>query len=441
MAARLSQEEFVTRLVGLHGDAYDFSETVFTRMVDKVVVICPAHGKWLAFPQNLLRGHGCRKCSSEVASVRNRDEAGFIENSKKTFPGKFSYDNMVYINSKTPTTITCARHGGIEIIPVAHLGSNTGCPHCSMEDGWQGGKITQEEFLKRFKAAHGDTYDYSLVQTDGIYNKVRIICPIHGEFLQTPSGHMQGKGCSKCKGDKISKARTKDTAYFLERARAAHGDYYDYSLVEYVKGRKSVEIVCPVHGVFKQEATGHMMGRGCEKCGRDSTTEKQRSNLEDFVEKAVVVHGDKYGYSEAKYTNATTHLSINCKACGSTFWQTPNNHLRGRSCPSCSKSGFRQDLPGVFYILQSDDYVKVGITNLTAQSRAADINKTTTQRFKVVKEYSGSGRECNTCETTMLRWLRGEYKSPSTRFDGWSECFSGVSVQDVLNKAEEVFGG
>jgi protein-arginine kinase activator protein McsA len=36
------------------------------------------------------------------------------------------------------------------------------------------------------------------VEYNGTHNKVTIICPIHGEFWQTPENHIQGKGCPKC---------------------------------------------------------------------------------------------------------------------------------------------------------------------------------------------------------------------------------------------------
>ena len=47
-------------------------------------------------------------------------------------------------------------------------------------------KLTTEEFIKRAKEIHGDKYDYSLVEYKGIYEKVKIICPIHGLFEQSP---------------------------------------------------------------------------------------------------------------------------------------------------------------------------------------------------------------------------------------------------------------
>ena len=66
-------------------------------------------------------------------------------------------------------------------------------------------KVTTEIFIEKAKAIHGDKYDYSLVDYKNAKTKIKIICPIHGVFEQTPNSHLNGRGCSKCKSDKISK--------------------------------------------------------------------------------------------------------------------------------------------------------------------------------------------------------------------------------------------
>ena len=45
---------------------------------------------------------------------------------------------------------------------------------------------------------HGDKYDYSKVNYVNNHTLVTIICPKHGEFLQTPQAHLSRKGCAKC---------------------------------------------------------------------------------------------------------------------------------------------------------------------------------------------------------------------------------------------------
>ena len=42
-------------------------------------------------------------------------------------------------------------------------------------------------------------YDYSKVEYVNYETKVCIICPEHGEFWQTPHGHLLGCGCPYCK--------------------------------------------------------------------------------------------------------------------------------------------------------------------------------------------------------------------------------------------------
>jgi hypothetical protein len=39
---------------------------------------------------------------------------------------------------------------------------------------------------------HNNKYDYSKVEYINTNSKVKIICPIHGEFEQTPHNHLTG---------------------------------------------------------------------------------------------------------------------------------------------------------------------------------------------------------------------------------------------------------
>lgn len=59
-------------------------------------------------------------------------------------------------------------------------------------------KITNQELIERFKKIHGNKYNYSRVDYISMHTKVCIICPIHGEFWQTPHNHLKGQNCQKC---------------------------------------------------------------------------------------------------------------------------------------------------------------------------------------------------------------------------------------------------
>jgi len=49
-----------------------------------------------------------------------------------------------------------------------------------------------EKFIEKSKKVHGDKYDYSKVEYENSTTPVCIVCPEHGEFLQTPVVHVKG---------------------------------------------------------------------------------------------------------------------------------------------------------------------------------------------------------------------------------------------------------
>ena len=55
---------------------------------------------------------------------------------------------------------------------------------------------------------------------------------------------------------------------------------------------------------------------------------------EEFIEKVKKVHGNKYDYSKAIYTNSLIQTKIVCFKHGS-FLQLPKVHFRGGGCPKC----------------------------------------------------------------------------------------------------------
>jgi len=128
-----------------------------------------------------------------------------------------------------------------------------------------GKRKTTEEFIVDAYCKHGDRYNYKFVEYKNAKTKVKIICSTHGIFEQTPGNHLNGKGCSECSGNK--KLNTEE---FIEKAKAIHGNKYDYSLVEYKNAKINIKIICSEHGIFEQIVSNHLSGKGCSKCKRSS---------------------------------------------------------------------------------------------------------------------------------------------------------------------------
>lgn len=190
-------------------------------------------------------------------------------------------------------------------------------------------KKTTEQFISQAKQIHGNKYDYSKVNYEGSEAKICIICPIHGEFWQTPHRHLMGDNCPACS----SKAKL-NTAAFIEKAKKTHGNKYDYSKTEYVNNKTKVCIICPKHGEFYQSPIPHIHGYGCPICGAESTGQKKRLPQDDFIAKANTIHNNKYYYDKVKYKTSITPVVITCPLHGD-FEQTPHKHLQGHGCPIC----------------------------------------------------------------------------------------------------------
>lgn len=126
------------------------------------------------------------------------------------------------------------------------------------------------------------------------------------------------------------------TEEFIERARKVHGDRYDYSFVEYIGNQNKVKILCDKHKLFEQRPSAHMMGMGCKKCADEADGKRRRGTLEQFIEKSIKAHGNKYKYTKSVYIDSKTEICISCDNHGD-FFQIPHHHTRGHGCPRCSK--------------------------------------------------------------------------------------------------------
>ena len=193
-------------------------------------------------------------------------------------------------------------------------------------------KKTKEEFIKEATEKHVDKYNYSKVDYIGAKTKVCIICPKpeHGEFWQTPSNHLQGAGCPKCRNEVNSKRFCLSKEEFIKKARETHGDKYDYSKVDYVNAHTKVCIICPEHGEFWQQPSSHTQGCSCPKCGGCYVP-----TTEEWIALANEIHNDKYDYSKVRYENNETKVCIKCPKHGD-FWQRPYDHIQGKGCPKCA---------------------------------------------------------------------------------------------------------
>ena len=251
----------------------------------------------------------------------------FINAAISVHGDKYDYTKVIYHGHNIKVTIICPDHGEFLQTPSSHK-AGSGCPICSPRS-----RHSSEQFINAARLIHSDKYDYSKVDYRNNKTKVTIICPDHGEFLQSPANHKQGNGCPSCGNRIISKKNRKDVTEWVRECDALHDSRYDYALIDYIDNRTPLRIVCPDHGEFLQTPHDHRIGSGCPKCAVNAC-----KTTEAFIRDANELYDDMYDYSKVVYTNAHDGVTIGCKIHGD-FATTPNRHLRGHGCSQCNPSG------------------------------------------------------------------------------------------------------
>lgn len=337
---KLNQIDFIEDCKIAHKNKYDYSLVNYVSTRKKIKIICPDHGEFEQSPKSHKSGQGCPRCAGNSiltkeeflsickrgdiydyylidSSIRSRKiirivnrETGIIyqqyachhlSNIKpikmesksvinrlmKIHNCKYSYEILnKIVGSTDKIKLIDNKTNDIFLYRVdRHLQGM--CPN----------KVTLNYFKIKGSEIHNNRYDYSLVKFDGIKDKVKILCPDHGEFIQCVSNHINMiDGCPKCAGN--SKL---DRNELVCKFNKIHFNRYDYSLIDNVSSIEKVNIICKIHGEFKQSIYKHLIGQGCSICNN------KISIGEEYIKSYLELNGIKYisqhGFDTCRYKN------------------------------------------------------------------------------------------------------------------------------------------
>jgi hypothetical protein len=262
---RSSTEDFIRRADLIHENKYDYSKVEYVTNDLHVIIICKIHKDFEQLPAVHLRGNGCPLCANRYrGDILRYTNEEFIEKAREVHGDLYNYDSVEYITSHIKIIIECSTHGEFIQVPNSHL-SGSGCPDCAQKMKDDTKRKTPEQFIKDATEIHGDKYDYSKVVYINSTTPVIIICPTHGDFEQTPGGHLCG-GCKECANVYVGQCRRKSLEKFIEEVSVKHNNKYKYDKVVYIHSHAPIIITCPDHGDFTQEPANHRSGKGCSKC-------------------------------------------------------------------------------------------------------------------------------------------------------------------------------
>lgn len=333
MTRSSTHDDFIRRAREKHGDRYDYSRVIFTKMHDRIIVGCPEHGDFSPKAFQHLQ-YGCRACGNQRSAGKRRTSIeDFIRIAGERHNHKYDYRYVTFRTQHDLVSILCPLHGEFRQAANDHLKGH-GCPACGVEvsaKSRSGTKLSTSDFLDRAFSKHGKRYEYKDTRFSGYGTKITITCSIHGDFDQMPGNHISGQGCPDCAKD----ASILPFGSFVDRAVSTHGGKYDY--VSYISCDKSVGIVCDKHGLFYQRGADHLRGSGCPSCAIENTKERLRYTASEIQEMIRDKFGNRLDFDPDDYESMTQPMAFRCFVHGTKERQPLHVLANRHPCPDCGR--------------------------------------------------------------------------------------------------------
>jgi hypothetical protein len=226
---KLTTATFIQNAQAVHGlNKYDYSQTTYLTNRLPVKIICHTHGMFeTKAGSHIAPGSGCPKCANVSKGLKMKDYWRSVANGERNAPtgditarvfprgrpappplaANIALERLTavhgnrllfHIDSESfraggKIKAECIEHGFFNSKYTNILGGS-GCPKCA------GQGLARSEWIARFRAQHGEKFDYSLLPDNvTARGKIDIICPLHGIFSQRAHAHHAGNGCLKCR--------------------------------------------------------------------------------------------------------------------------------------------------------------------------------------------------------------------------------------------------
>lgn len=120
---------------------------------------------------------------------------------------------------------------------------------------------------------------------------------------------------------------------YIQRLNHTHHNTYDYTLLPADMSTSTrIRVLCKVHGEFTPTLSAHLQGSGCPRCNWGSKKAKTQQKL---IERATLVHNNRYDYSQVTYTDKDTPVTIVCPSHGPFAMRLWNHAYGPDKCPLC----------------------------------------------------------------------------------------------------------
>ena len=313
-------------------DEYIDSETPILHRCNK------HHVEWMAYPGNILKGYGCKKCGFEkIGDKKRKKHDDYIKELSLLNPDVIALEN--YVNAYTPILHKCMKHNiSWKITPSGALAGH-GCPECHKERLRYSHAMSQEEYVERVGYVNPN------VEVLGEYINISVPilhkCKIHDiVWMTSPNTILLGCGCYKCKSERISdKNRMEEYEY---RDRLSRINPNIMAIDKYQDSKTQILHKCLIHNfVWRTSPASVLQGCGCPKCKSEKIGDKLRKTHDEYVLELKNINPNIMVIDI--YVDIKTPIMHKCLIDGYTWKTTPASILSGTGCPKCNESKMERE--------------------------------------------------------------------------------------------------
>lgn len=174
---RKTNEEFISNCIKIHGDVYDYSNTIYNGNLEYVSIMCKQHGEFKQQARKHLQGQKCKKCVSESNMV------DFVEMCSEKYP-QYDYSKVDYKGMFIDVIINCPEHGDFKVKPISFYHKSRGCKKCiiytksNQETKWLDLMSIEEKNRNVYIKCGEKTYC-----VDGIDLDKKLVYEYYGDFF------------------------------------------------------------------------------------------------------------------------------------------------------------------------------------------------------------------------------------------------------------------
>lgn len=288
---QLTTEQFIERARKIHGDKYDYSETVYMSMNKKVIIKCKRHGAFECLASNHVNPKiksGCPYCASKVLFRGENDLATVFPNIAPYYDSDKNGNTASDVFAKSNKNVwwTCDNGHSFSMKISDRVRREKSCPYCSGQRLLPGFNDLQTIYPGiasewDYEKNEGSPSDYRY----GSGYKAWWVCRDCGKSYQSPINvHIRGHKCPYCAGCKVIVGKTDLQTLFPDIAKEYSVDN-DIPVNEIsASSHKKVKWICPNCNKEYRASPHHRTSKDkteCPFCKKQSKGERRLKKLLD----------------------------------------------------------------------------------------------------------------------------------------------------------------